>query len=57
MLDHEVHGRVHERLIQLVENIPAVDTFPAESRLFRVFNEEENEDKDKNLKRKNLSSL
>jgi hypothetical protein len=36
MLDHEVHGRVHERLIQLVENLPAADTFPCESGLFRV---------------------
>ncbi len=41
MLDHEVHGRVHERLIQLVENLPAVDTFPAESSLFHVFNDPE----------------
>jgi hypothetical protein len=39
MLDHEVHGRIHERLIQLVENIPAADTFPAESHLFHVFND------------------
>jgi hypothetical protein len=31
MLYHEVHGRVHEPLIQLVENLPAADTFPAES--------------------------
>jgi hypothetical protein len=38
MLDHEVHGRVHEHLIQSVENLPAADTFPAESGLFRVFN-------------------
>ncbi len=38
MLDHEVHGRVHERLIQLVENLLAADTVPAESGLFRVFN-------------------
>ncbi len=37
MLDHEVHGRVHEPLIQLVENLPAVDTFPAESGLFSFF--------------------
>jgi hypothetical protein len=41
MLDHEVHGRVHERLIQLVENLPAADTFPAESSLFRVFRDPE----------------
>ncbi len=39
MLDHEVHGRVHERLIQLVENLPAADTFLAESGLFCVFND------------------
>ncbi len=94
MLDHEVHGRVHERLIQLVENLPAADTFPAESGLFRVFNdpkdyaeapcgrhlcgtetleslklspsrtkkrscmgETENNDKDTNLKKKNVESL
>jgi hypothetical protein len=31
MLDHEVHGCVHEHLIQLVENLPAANTFPAES--------------------------
>jgi hypothetical protein len=41
MLDHEVHGRVHERLIQLVENLPAVDTFPAESGLFCVIRDPE----------------
>lgn len=34
MLDHEVHGRVHERLIQLVENLPAADTVPAEAVCF-----------------------
>ena len=39
ILDHEVHGCVHERLIQLVENLPAADTVPAESSLFRVFND------------------
>jgi hypothetical protein len=39
MLDHEVHGRVHERLIKLVENLIAVDTIPAESGLFRIFND------------------
>jgi hypothetical protein len=41
MLNHEVHGRVHERLIQLVENLPAADTFPAESGLFRVIRDPE----------------
>jgi hypothetical protein len=35
MLDHEVH----EHLIQLVENLPAADTFLAESGLFHVFND------------------
>jgi hypothetical protein len=41
MLDHEVHGRVHERLIELVENLIAVDTIPAESSLFHVFRDPE----------------
>jgi hypothetical protein len=39
MLDHEVYGLVHEHLIELVENLIAVDTIPAESGLFRVFND------------------
>jgi hypothetical protein len=34
MLDHEVH----ECLIQFVENLSAVDTFPAGSHLFCIFN-------------------
>jgi hypothetical protein len=39
MMDHEVHGLIHERLIKLVENLPAVDTVPPTSHLFRVFND------------------
>jgi hypothetical protein len=41
MLDHEVHGRVHERLIELVQNLIAADTIPAESGLFRLFRDPE----------------
>jgi hypothetical protein len=36
MVDHEVHGRTHERLVAVVENLVAVDTVPAESSLFRI---------------------
>ncbi len=36
MVDHEVHGRTHERLVEVVESLIAVDTIPAESSLFRV---------------------
>jgi hypothetical protein len=41
MLDHEVHGRVHERLVELVRNLIAADTIPAESGLFRLFRDPE----------------
>jgi hypothetical protein len=41
MMDHEVHGRVHEHLIKVVENIPAADTFPARSPMFRTFDDPE----------------
>ena len=40
MLDHEIHGRIHERLIELVKNLEAVDTFPA-GHMFRMFNDPE----------------
>jgi hypothetical protein len=36
MVDHEVHGRTHEHLVAVVENLVAVDTVPAESSLFRI---------------------
>jgi hypothetical protein len=39
MMDHGVHGCDHERLIKVVENIPVMDTFPARSHLFRIFND------------------
>jgi hypothetical protein len=36
MHDHEVHGRIHEHLLKVMENIPAVDTIPASgSHFFR----------------------
>jgi hypothetical protein len=39
MADHEVHGRVHERLIKLVENLASTDAYPTSGTLFRVFND------------------
>jgi hypothetical protein len=38
MVDHKVHGRTHERLVEVVESLIAVDTIPTESSLFRVLN-------------------
>jgi hypothetical protein len=29
MADHECHGLVHERLVKVVENLPAADTIPS----------------------------
>jgi len=51
MHDHEVHGRVHERLLKVMENIPAVDTIPdSGSHFFRYFtNPEEYEEYKKKL--------
>jgi len=37
MADHEVHGRVHERLIKLVENLAPTDAYPTNSTLFKAF--------------------
>jgi hypothetical protein len=39
MADHEVHGRVHERLIKLVENLSLTNAYPTRGTLFRVFND------------------
>jgi hypothetical protein len=36
MHDHEVHGRVHKRLLKVLENIPAVDTIPTSGSHFFV---------------------
>jgi hypothetical protein len=41
MVDHEVHGYVHECIIKLVDNLQAVDAFPARSQLFQVLNDPE----------------
>jgi hypothetical protein len=42
MHDHEVHGRIYERLLKVMEKIPAADTMPATgSHFFRYFNEPE----------------
>jgi predicted RNase H-like nuclease len=39
MMDHEVHGCIHEYLIKLVDNLRATDAFPSGNRLFKAFNE------------------
>jgi hypothetical protein len=40
--DHECHGLVHERLVKLVESLPAVDTIPpAGSHFHRFFTDTE----------------
>ncbi len=49
MHDHEVHGCVHERLLKVMENIPAVDTIPASgSHFFRYFKDPEEYEEYKN---------
>jgi hypothetical protein len=37
MMDYEVHGLVHERLIKMVENLPAADTIPPAIAICFVF--------------------
>jgi len=37
MVDHEVHGRVHERLTKVVENLQPTDSFPTTSHFYRAF--------------------
>jgi hypothetical protein len=36
MVDHEVHGRVHERLIKVVENLQPTDSFPTTNHFYRA---------------------
>jgi hypothetical protein len=37
MADHECHGLVHERLVKVVENLPAADTIPSAGSHFYNF--------------------
>jgi hypothetical protein len=46
MVGHEIHGRIHERLIKVVENLLAASEFPVGNVMWRVFKDpEEYEDK------------
>jgi hypothetical protein len=41
MLDHEILGQVHERLIKVVKNLTTVDSFTDQSHPFKIFNDPE----------------
>jgi hypothetical protein len=39
VMDHKVYGHIHKHLIKFMENISAVDTLPARSHMFHIFDD------------------